>query len=156
MNRPKRQSGLAIVEFALSVPVLFMILLATAELVNALNQYAELAHAVRQSVRYVAGRAETGSTGTIQVGSAQWTQLVQEGKNLVVYGVPTAVGSPRLPQLATTHVFVEAVGGVNVRVRTAYPYRSLLGGSISTMGFGPNIDTTFNMTVSTTIPALTL
>jgi Flp pilus assembly protein TadG len=150
MSPRSRQSGLAIVEFALCVPVLLAIMLATAEIVRAFNQYSTLAHAVRQSARYLAGRALLGTTGVVTVSG----QLATEARNLVVYGSTGGTGAARLPGLAVGQVSVTDAGAGNISVSVAYPYQSLLGGSISMFGLGSDISTSFNMTVTNTMRAL--
>jgi hypothetical protein len=53
-------------------------------------------------------------------------------------------------------VTVTPVGTDSVRVAVVYPYQSLLGGSISMFGFGPNISTSFNLTVTNTMRGLAM
>ena len=55
----RRQSGLAIVEFAISVPVLLLLMFGTFEFGHFLIQYSTLNDAVRNASRYV-GREGLG------------------------------------------------------------------------------------------------
>lgn len=68
----KRQSGVALVEFALVLPLLLILSLIVTEYGRALFQYNTLAKSVRDATRYLS----TQSPGTKNV----------EAKNLVVYG----------------------------------------------------------------------
>src|SRR5258708_28379071 len=103
--RRRRQSGLAMVEFALSVPVLLLLMFGTFEFGHFLIQYSTLNDAVRNSARYVAGSGLDGSTTNLKTG-ANWTSLVTQGQNLAVFGniawTPPAV----LPSLDAPNITV--------------------------------------------------
>src|SRR5258708_34183165 len=83
--RRRRQSGLAMVEFALSVPVLLLLMFGTFEFGHFLIQYSTLNDAGRNSARYVAGSGLAGSTTNMKTG-ANMTSLVTQGQNLAVLG----------------------------------------------------------------------
>jgi Flp pilus assembly protein TadG len=75
-----KQSGVALVEFALVLPLLLLITLITTEFGRALYQYNTLAKSVRDSVRYLS--VQTPGT------------KIDEAKNLVVYGSLSNTGTP--------------------------------------------------------------
>lgn len=143
-----RQRGLATVEFALSVPLLLLLMLATAEFVRAFTQYATLASGVRNAVRHVAGKALMNS-GVIAIDST----LVNEARNLVRFGNVAGTGAQRLSGLTANQITVTAPDTVNVRVTAQYTYRPLMG-SIPAFGFGSDISTGFTFNVSSTLRAL--
>jgi Flp pilus assembly protein TadG len=144
----RRDGGFASVEFVIVTPVLLFVTFAIAEVGRALVQYATLANAVRNSVRFVAGEAIQGSTGVVSV-----TGLQTQGKNLVAYGTITA-GTSLLPGLSPAQVTVTSAGN-NVTVQAVYPYSPLTGSSIPTFGVTRTpISLVFNMTVTSTMQAL--
>lgn len=150
MTRHRHQRGLAVVEFALTLPFLLFLMLVTVEVGRAFVQYTTLSNAVRNAVRHVAEYALSGTTGIVTIPAA----LQAQAQNLVVYGNPSGTGAPLLAGLTPAEVSVTNAGGGNVAVRVVHPYRSLLGGSIPSFGFGANLATTFTFNVSTTMKAL--
>ncbi len=78
--RYPRQQGLAMVEFAIVLPLLLFLMFAAAEFGRALFQYNTLLKAVRDGARYMAQNAFLGD-GTQINGDAP-----TEAMNLVVYG----------------------------------------------------------------------
>lgn len=86
----QNQKGIALVEFALILPMLVMLLFLTAEFGRAYYQYDTLTKAVRQSARYLSVRAQgTGMAGA---------------RNIIVYGNPGGTGSPRFAGLTPSNV----------------------------------------------------
>ena len=79
-NNIERQSGLAVVEFAIILPFIILMALAVTELGRGLYQYNTLTKAVRDGVRYLSGSA-VDAAGAVDV--SPYTNNVQ---NLVVYG----------------------------------------------------------------------
>jgi hypothetical protein len=128
----RRQRGLAAVEMTLVTPLLLLLMFATAELGRVLIQYNTLTKAVRDGVRHAATHALTGSTGVVLLEGA----LVEEIRNLVVYGNPTGAGSPLLEGLATGDVEVSNAFADEVTVSASHAYAPLWGGSIPTFGIG--------------------
>lgn len=86
----KSQQGVAIIEFALAVPLLLILSFITVEFGRAMHQYNVLAKSVRDSARYMSMRAP--GTG------------IPEARNLVLYGTTTAGSTPLVHGLTATHV----------------------------------------------------
>jgi hypothetical protein len=86
------QSGVALVEFALVLPVLLMLAFMTTELSRALYQYNILTKSVRDAARYLSMQTPGDTT---KYGTA---------KNLVVYGNPAGSGNPIAIGLSTSQV----------------------------------------------------
>ena len=61
--RGRRQRGTATVEFAIVLPLLLVLMFATAELGRLISQYNTLTQSVRDAVRYAAAAAAADSTG---------------------------------------------------------------------------------------------
>jgi Flp pilus assembly protein TadG len=148
-----RQRGLAIVEFALTMPVLFVLLFGTVEFSHFLIQYSALNAAVRNAARYVAGAALKGTDGRLVTGGA-WTTLATQGQHLAVFGNSLGNGTAVLPGLDVGQITVtEDTNHNNITVAAAYPYESLFGAAIPTF-MGGSISTTYTLAISTTMRAI--
>lgn len=79
-RHPPLQRGVALVEFALILPLLLLLALLATEFGRALYQYNTLAKSVRDAARYLSVQAP----GT----------RIAEARNLVVYGSVAATGAP--------------------------------------------------------------
>jgi Flp pilus assembly protein TadG len=149
----RRQSGLAMVEFALSAPVLLLLMFGTFEFGHFLIQYSTLNDAVRNAARYVAGKALAG-TDSLLVSGAAWAPLVTQGTNLAVFGNIAGTGAAVLPSLNAGDITVtEDTVNNNITVAAAYPYQSLFGAAIPTF-IGGSISTTFTLNLSVAMKAL--
>jgi len=82
------QRGTAIIEFAIALPLLLFLLLATAETGRLLSQYDTLNKAVRDAARYLATNALGGTTGVVSI----TPQLQTATANLVVQVFSVAQG----------------------------------------------------------------
>jgi len=78
----RKQNGVAIVEFALVLPLLLILTFITTEFGRALYQYNILTKSVRDAARYLSTQTP-GDTTKYPI-----------AKNLVVYGNPAGSGSP--------------------------------------------------------------
>jgi Flp pilus assembly protein TadG len=149
----RRQRGLAMVEFALSVPVLLLLVFGTFEFGHFLIEYSALNDAVNNAARYVAGAASAGTDGLLVTGGA-WGTLATQGQNLAVFGNIAGNGAAVLPGLDVGQITVtEDTANNNVTVAAAYPYESLFGAAIPTF-MGGSISTTYTLAISTTMRAL--
>jgi Flp pilus assembly protein TadG len=147
------QRGLATVEFAISVPVILLLMFGSFEFGHLMIEYGALNDGVRNAARYVAGAALQGTADTMATGAA-WTTLVTQGKNLAVFGNIAGAGNAILPGLGTGVISVtEDTVNRNITVAAAYPYTSLFGGAIPTFT-GGTLSTAYTLTISTTMRAL--
>lgn len=126
-----KQSGVALVEFALILPLLLILTFVTTEYSRALFQYNILTKSVRDSARY------------LSVQSPRDTTKYAKAKNLVVYGNPAGTGSPLVIGLTTSLVpdpvwlevgSVPRINTVTIRV-TGYVFRPLFA-SVFNVSFG--------------------
>lgn len=151
LGGPRRMKGLALVEFAVSVPLLLLLLFGGAEFTHFLMSYSILNDAVRDAARYVAGQALAGQSGVVVLTGPMTTA----GQNLVVYGNVGGTGPKLLPALTTGQVTISAdVANSNVNVSVAYPYQALFAGTLPSFGFGSTISTALTLNISTTMKAL--
>ena len=151
----RRQRGLAMVEFAISAPVILLLMFGTFEFGRLMTEYSALNDGVRNAARYMAGKALSGSGGGMVTGT-QWSTLVTEGTNLAVFG--NIVGTPPaiLPGLIGTNITMsEDTAAGTITVAADYPYTSLFGGSaIPTFFMGGSLSTAYRLKISTTMKAL--
>ncbi|WP_028629770.1 TadE/TadG family type IV pilus assembly protein [Metapseudomonas resinovorans] len=149
----KGQRGVAMVEFAITLPLLLLLLFAIGEFGRMLFQYNSLLQANRDAVRYVSGKAWNSTLGKVEVSTALETQT----KNLAVYGVPaTSAGSkPVVVGLTTNNVQVTPVGTEHVQVSTSYTFVPLLGSGIpGFLGKGKGVPLGLTLVATTVMRAL--
>lgn len=143
------QRGTAMLEFAIALPVLLFMMLATFELGRVISQYNTLTKAVRDGARYAASTAGGGTTGLVNVTSSIQTAVT----NLVVTGTADGSGSHLLPGPAPT-VSVTDDGNGYVSVSASYAYQPVIGSSLPTFGLGAPISLTFTLNAQTIMRTL--
>jgi Flp pilus assembly protein TadG len=143
------ERGLAAVEFAIILPVVLFIMLATAELGRALYQSNALTKAVRDGARYLADEALNATTGVIELDATKQSQT----KNLVIYGNTPGAGAPVLPGLAPAQITITSPDPLHVRVSAAYPYQPMFA-LLPGLGLTPNVSTAMTLSAATTMRAL--
>jgi len=121
----QRQRGIVIVETVIILPIVLFLMLAVAELGNALLQYNVLTRAVRNSARYLVDEAEAGSSQVVALTAAKITAA----QNIAAYGA-TGTGTSLLPGLAPGNITVSVVNTNNVLVAAQYQYQPLFAGGI--------------------------
>lgn len=146
----KRQCGVAMLEFTIVLPVMLLMILGVSEIGRALVRYNTLTKAVQDGVRHAAAYALLGSTGIVNIDA----QLINEVRNIVVYGNPVGAGSPILEGLAPAQIELTSVGSGEVRVTASYPYQPLIGPGLPTFGLGATNSIAFNMQAAVTMRAL--
>jgi hypothetical protein len=110
-------------EMAIVLPVILLLLMATAELGRAFWQYNTLTKSVRDAVRYASGQGLYGSGGVVLLTDELRTAV----QNLVVYGNSAGTGAPLLAGLTTSNVTLESPGDEDILVRTTYTYAPIFG-----------------------------
>jgi len=124
----KKQNGVALVEFALILPLLLILTFITTEFGRALYQYNTIAKSLRDASRYLS--AQDPSIATTD------PTKITAAKNLVVFGNPAGGTTPLVLGLSTSHVPTPtwqfkgsgpAINTVTIKV-TGYKFRPLLTG----------------------------
>lgn len=125
INERSRQSGVAMVEFAIALPLLLLLLFGIAEFGRMLFQYNSLLQAGRDAGRYAASEAWNATLGKVELSG----ELQARVKNVAVYGVPSAqTGSAvTVPGLTTGQVQVSALGTEHVMVSISYTFQPVIG-----------------------------
>lgn len=113
----RRQRGLAMVEFAIILPLLLFLLFATAEVGRALYEYNALTKSVRDGARYLVDKSQ-GTTGVLIIPAAD----MAVARNLVVFGNPSGTGDPLLEGLQAGDVSISVVDSDYVRVAARYNF----------------------------------
>jgi Flp pilus assembly protein TadG len=111
------------VEFTLVLPVLLLLLLAFGEFGRMLYQYNILLQASRDADRFLASQAWNSTLGKVALSTA----LLDQTKNVAVYGVPVNSGTAVLTGLTTGNVVVAPVGLDHVRVTITYTFCPVIG-----------------------------
>jgi Flp pilus assembly protein TadG len=138
------------VEFAIALPFLLMLMLATAELGRLLSQYDTLTKAARSGARYVASNALQGSTGVISI----TPQVQTAAQNLVIKGNVGGTGTTLLPGLVAGNVTVTSPAPNYVSVSASYPYQPMVGAILPTFGFTGPLAMNYPLKVSVMMRAL--
>ena len=145
-----RQQGVAMVEFAIALPLLLLLLFGIAEFGRMLFQYNSLLQAGRDAGRYAASEAWNATLGRVDLS----TDLQARTKNVAVYGVPFANGGVSVvPGLTPSQVQVSAVGSDYVQVSIVYNFQPVIGASIPSFT-GPAIPLSVALTSSVVMRAL--
>ena len=125
-NSKRQQQGVAMIEFAIALPLLLLLLLGVAEFGRMLFHYNTLLQASRDAARYAAGQAWNGTLGKVELSA----DLLAATKNVAVYGVPSATAgfSAAVPSLNTSHVTVQAAVADDryIEVHIAYPFQPVI------------------------------
>jgi Flp pilus assembly protein TadG len=141
--------GIAMLELLLVLPVLIMLVMATAELGRAFMQYNTLNKAVRDGARHLANTALLGSTGTVQLDAAKLT----ETRNLVVFGNIQGDSDPLLPGLEPAAVTITAAPLASVSVTAAYQYAPIFA-RLPSFAAGPDVTPSFTLRAGVIMRAL--
>lgn len=147
-TRRCRQRGIATIEFAICTPILFFLMLGTAEVGRLLFQYNTLVKTVRDGARHAANRARTPAR-VISI----TPELTTQTHNLVVTGNINGTGGELLPGLAGAFFELVDAGNGFVSVTVSYEFESILG-TLPTFGFGDSIDLSMTLPATVVMRAL--
>ena len=153
MNPVTAHTGLASVEFAVTLPVMLLLMLTTAEAGRALYSYNTLTKVVRDGARYAADYALDGVQNAVLS-----DETVRKAKNLVVNGTPFDEGQPLLKGFSSESVTVEILQGngydtPHVRVQAVYHFVPLFG-NIPNLGSENRLNKGFDLQTSVVMRAL--
>jgi len=136
----KQQRGIVVIEAAIILPVVLFLILAIAELCNAMLQYNVLTRSIRDSARYAANVAEAGAGVQVVLSATK----ISTTQNIAVYG-KTVAGTPILPGLAPGNITVSVVNNQDILVAAQYPYQPLFAGKIPALVGDGDAGGTFTM-----------
>jgi Flp pilus assembly protein TadG len=123
------QRGVALVEFALVLPLVLVMTCVTTELGRAYYQYNTITKSVREAARYLSVR----TAGVDEINA----------KNIVVYGNPDAVGSPIVAGLTLANVSIPPRGTVG-----SYPILNTVTVTVSGYTFIPMVSSVFGFNLN--------
>ena len=153
-----RQRGAVAVELAVVLPVLLLLMTATAELGRLMYQYNTLTKAGRDGARYAAAHAAFGSSGVVivdETAGSPWRYTKDVSANLVVCGFADCTGKDSLlPGLDTSDVTVSSPDPQHVTVAVDYRYQPFVGATLETFGFGSAVDLAVPLRATMTMRAL--
>jgi Flp pilus assembly protein TadG len=150
MMNATHQRGVAIVEFAIALPLLLLLMFATVELGRMLSQYNTLSKSVRDSSRYLASNAAGGTTRVVNITNAVRTATT----NLAVTGNVNGTGNALLPGLVAGNITVADAGNGYVSVSASYTYVPILSASLKLFGYGPDVALTAPLKTTVLMRAL--
>ena len=149
-NSKHKQQGLAAIEMTLVLPILLLLLFATAEFSRLLYQYNALTKVVRGAARYIIANPEFNSTNEVIVSS----QTKSVAKYLLVYGdLGEESPTPILPNLAAT-TFDIAISGEFITVTASYPWQPIFADTLPSFVNGSSFDLSFDLVTTHTVRAL--
>ncbi|AOA06111.1 MULTISPECIES: TadE/TadG family type IV pilus assembly protein [Pseudomonas] len=151
LRSARAQRGLAMIELALTLPLLVLLMLAFAEFGRMLFQYNSLQQASRDAGRYVASQAMNTTLGTVVLSST----LISQTQNVAVYGIPSNPnGYPAVvPGLTTGNVTVSAVGTDHVQVSIAYTFVPVIASALPAL-YGSSVPLGLSLTSTVVMRAL--
>jgi Flp pilus assembly protein TadG len=131
MNRRRNpsQQGVALVEFALVLPLLLVMTCVTTEFGRAYYQYDTLTKSVREAARYLSVRAPGVD--------------VDKARNIVVFGNPDGTGDPMAPGLSLANVPTPSWGTAG-----SYPALNTVTVSVTGFTFVPLAGNVFGMSLN--------
>ena len=149
-NQPKNQSGIAVIEFALVLPILMLLMLATAEFGRAFYQYNTLTKSIRDGARYLSDNSLNGA-GVIELGGSASTAA----KNLIVFGNSAGSGDALLEGFSTSDITITTIDSKHLKVSASFSYTPIIAAGIPSFGSDSQTwDTNYTFLSSTTVRAL--
>lgn len=122
----RRQQGVALVEFALVLPILLMMTCIVTEFGRAYYQYNTITKSVREAARYLSVRAPGVD--------------IDKAKNIVVYGNPSGTGTPLVPGLSISNVSIPDWGTAG-----SYPTFNTVSVVVTNYTFVPMVTNAFGL-----------
>jgi Flp pilus assembly protein TadG len=122
----RQQQGVAVVEFALVLPMMLMMTCIATEFGRAYYQYNTITKSVREAVRYLTVRAPGVD--------------IDKAKNIVVYGNAAGTGAPLAPGLSVSNVNIPARGTTG-----SYPTISTVSVVVTGYTFVPMVTNAFGL-----------
>ena len=152
-----KQQGLAAIELTIILPFILLLIFATAEFGRMLYQYNALNKSVRDAARYVSNWARPIESPVLEIND----EIALNAKNLILYGyiVSDEPGTPLLPNLSADDITISDSDPF-ITIRVNYHWQPIFSDSVSTsdtlstFGFGNDIDLSFPLVATYTMRAL--
>jgi len=144
----KNQNGLAAIEFTMVLPFLLLLIFACAEFGRLMFQYNALNKTIRDASRYLSANAKPGDTNSINIKDSVTTEV----KSLIRYG-QSASTTLLLPNLNDDDISF-AINGDFITITVTYDWQPIFSDTLTTFGFGSDIDLSFPLVSTYTMRAL--
>ncbi|WP_076542205.1 TadE/TadG family type IV pilus assembly protein [Shewanella sp. UCD-KL21] len=152
------QQGVAAVEMTILLPIMLLLIFATAELGRFLYQYNTLTKLVRDAGVYLGAHADTRQTSNLPNPfiDAECGNCIAETKNLLVYGSTNTGTTPQLSGLTTSDITIteSPAGSRRLVISVSYDWQPLFGEKLVSFGFGDDVDLSFNLNTHYAVTAL--
>ena len=152
MRKSNRQSGAAIVEFALVFMLFLVLSMGLFEMARAMWIYTTLSHAARQGARFAMVRGADALNPPTTATNAEIEQVVRNNAiGLVATDVAVTAGWKSFPaetEIDWETAAAQRIGGTFVVVRATYPIRFITGNVFLGGSGGLNLGSVSNMTIS--------
>lgn len=151
-----KQSGVAVVEFTLLIPMLLLIIFVTAELGRGIYQYSQLTRMVRDAGRHLSHTVITTANGVPStLNDDNCDGCISDTKNLLIYGANTGT-SELLSGISITDVSIDEIpAGSGIMVITVdYDWTPIFFDKLSGFGVGEGVDLGFNLSTQYAMRAI--
>ncbi len=150
----KKQSGLAMVETTIVLPILLLLLLAISEFGRAFYTYNSLNKFIQSGARHLSSFATPGGGNNIVLDTTAPNGNAYLTSNLIVYGSVNSTGEPLLQGFSSNDLTFTNPAFSMIKVSADYNYVPMVGEFLSLFGFGDPIDLRFTMNASVTMRVL--
>lgn len=144
----QNQKGLAAIEMTLILPVMLLLLFATAEFSRLLYQYNALTQVVREASRYLMSNARPDSTNIIDIKA----QIMGNATAMLTYGDLNS-SAQVLPNLAAATVSI-SVSGEFITLTVSYPWQPIFASTLPSFVSSTSFDLSFPLVTTYTMRAL--
>ena len=132
IHTDKKQRGLAAIEFAIVVPVMLFLMLATAEFGRVFYHYNTLTKAVQTGARYASKPLKT----TNELTDLTIDGFKQDIQNFVAYGNENGTGIAVLDGLSDTNVLVTSnIANKTITIEAQYTYKFVVLSDLPFIGY---------------------
>jgi hypothetical protein len=141
------QQGVAAIEFTIILPLMLLLIFATAEFGRLLYQYNALNQAVRDAGRYLTNYAIPDDNNNVDIS----LEHGENARNLILYG-QVVVGDLRFANLTSGDISFSAVTPPFVTINVSYNWQPIFADTLSILG--NNLSLEFPLVVNYTVRAL--
>lgn len=141
--------GVVMVETTIVLPVLLLLLFATAEIGRIFYNYNTVTKTARESARYLSNHAFSGDVQIVDLTA----ERILAAQNYAVYGNAAGGETPLLEGLAIDQVAVSS-SAASITIAIDYDHTPIFGPILQTFGFGEGVNVDFPLRTAVTMRAI--